>query len=148
MVNAVHVTIRASCRLLAHPSLLCRFAQARPRTPSEQRYSEPLINTSFIIVMVFLLSTTITILNMMRVVVLLPFGNGIGRAVLISFNRSVATHWKSEILYGSLFMPVKNASGFARWIASSRELSARPIAGNNFREGIASEVVGDRCSVS
>lgn len=124
------------------------MAQARPRTPSEQRYSEPLINTSFIIVMVFLLSTTITILNMMRGVVFLSFGESIGRAVLSSFNRSAATHWKSEILYGSLFMLVKKTDGRARWIASTRELSARPIACDDFREGIASEIVRDRCSGS
>lgn len=93
-----------------------------------------MINTSFIIVMVFLLSTTITILNMMRGVVLLPFRNSIGRAALTRFNRSVVTHWKSEILYGSLLLPVKNAGGRARWIASTRKLSTRPIAGNDFQE--------------
>jgi len=120
------------------------MAQARPRTPSEQRYSEPLINTSFIIVMVLLLSTTITILNLMRGVVLLLFGKGIDCAVLSSFNRSVATHWKSEILYGSLFMPVKKGDGRARWIASSRGFSAPPIACDDFRECIVSEMVWDK----
>jgi hypothetical protein len=29
---------------------------------------------------------------------------------------------------------VKNAGGRARWIASTRKLSTRPIAGNDFQE--------------
>jgi hypothetical protein len=45
---------------LVHLSLLCKLAHARPRTPSELRYSEPLISISFIIVMVSLLFQMIT----------------------------------------------------------------------------------------
>jgi len=95
VVNAVHVTIRARCRILVHLSLLCRLAHARPKTPSEQTYSEPLINTSFIMVMVFLLSRTITILNIMRGIVLRAFSGSTGRAVQLLFNYLVSTRWNS-----------------------------------------------------
>ena len=91
MVNAVYVTILARCRILVHFSLLCRLAHARPRTPSEQTYSEPLINTSFIIVMVFLLSRTITILNITHGIVLLTLRGSTGRAAQLLFNYSVST---------------------------------------------------------
>ena len=100
-------------------------------------YSEPLINTSFIIVMVFLLSTTNTILNMMRGIVLLTFRNSIGCAALPCFNRVVITHWNVGSSYGPLSDHVKKAGVRVRWFASTRELSVRPIACDYFRKGIA-----------
>jgi hypothetical protein len=54
-------------------------------------YSEPLINTSFIIVMVFLLSRTITILNIMRGIVLRALSESTGRAAQLLFNYSAST---------------------------------------------------------
>ena len=54
-------------------------------------YSEPLINTSFIIVMVCLLSRTIAILNIMRGIVLRAFSGSTGRAAQLLSNYSVLT---------------------------------------------------------
>jgi hypothetical protein len=53
---------------------------------------------------------------------------GTGRAALPLFNHPVATHWKSETLYGPLLLPVKIDTGSPRWVVVMHELSARRIA--------------------